>query len=140
VALHVNHPRELSEDVRRACARLTDAGIPLLSQSVLLKGVNDHADTLEALMRALVEARIKPYYLHHGDLAPAPRNSVRPSRRANLDAPASCARIRPVPAALCSRHSGGHAKANLAPADIDGEPGSYRLRDGKDCWHAYPLT
>ena len=50
--------------------KLVDAGIPVVSQTVLLRGVNDNADTLEALMRALVEARVKPYYLHHGDLAP----------------------------------------------------------------------
>jgi lysine 2,3-aminomutase len=56
VVLHANHPRELTADVRAACARLIDAGIPMLSQSVLL--------------RALVECRIKPYYLHHADLAP----------------------------------------------------------------------
>ena len=70
VVLHVNHPRELTREARAACARLADAGIPLLSQSVLLKGVNDDAQTLGDLMRSLVECRIKPYYLHHGDLAP----------------------------------------------------------------------
>jgi lysine 2,3-aminomutase len=70
IAIHANHPRELSEAARAACARLTDAGVPLVSQSVLLRGVNDDAATLEALMRAFVECRIKPYYLHHGDLAP----------------------------------------------------------------------
>ncbi len=70
VALHANHPRELTPDARRALARLADAGISLVSQSVLLKGVNDDVATLAALMRAFVEARVKPYYLHHGDLAP----------------------------------------------------------------------
>jgi len=70
VVLHANHPRELTEPARAACARLVDAGVPLLSQSVLLRGVNDDAETLGALMRALVECRIKPYYLHHADLAP----------------------------------------------------------------------
>jgi len=70
VALHANHPRELTEAVRAACARIIDAGIPMVSQSVLLRGVNDDAETLSALMRAFVEARIKPYYLHHADLAP----------------------------------------------------------------------
>ena len=70
VAVHANHPRELRDPARAACARLADAGIPLVSQSVLLRGVNDDAATLEALMRAFVECRIKPYYLHHGDLAP----------------------------------------------------------------------
>ena len=70
VALHANHARELSDKARAACAALIDAGIPMVSQSVLLRGVNDDAVTLESLMRAFVECRIKPYYLHHGDLAP----------------------------------------------------------------------
>lgn len=70
VAIHCNHSTELSPDVANACARLVDAGIPLLSQTVLLKGINDSAETLEALMRSLVELRIKPYYLHQLDLAP----------------------------------------------------------------------
>ncbi|CAN1721589.1 lysine 2,3-aminomutase [Hyphomicrobium sp. 1Nfss2.1] len=70
IALHANHPRELTAAAREACARLIDGGIALVSQSVLLKGVNDDADTLETLMRTFVEMRIKPYYLHHGDLAP----------------------------------------------------------------------
>ena len=70
VALHANHPRELTSAVRAAVARIVDAGIPMVSQSVLLRGVNDDAATLEALMRAFVECRIKPYYLHHADLAP----------------------------------------------------------------------
>lgn len=70
VGLHTNHPQELTALARSAIARLVDAGIPLVSQTVLLKGINDSADTLEALMRRLVELRVKPYYLHHGDLAP----------------------------------------------------------------------
>jgi lysine 2,3-aminomutase len=70
VALHANHASELTGKARAACARLIDAGIPMVSQSVLLRGVNDNLADLEALMRAFVECRIKPYYLHHGDLAP----------------------------------------------------------------------
>ncbi len=70
VAVHVNHVRELTAAARTALARLADAGFPLLAQTVLLKGVNDTPAAMEALMRALVECRIKPYYLHHGDLAP----------------------------------------------------------------------
>src|SRR3984893_5634283 len=70
VVLHANHPRELTTQVRAACTRLIDAGVPMLAQSVLLRGVNDDAETLGALLRALVECRIKPYYLHHADLAP----------------------------------------------------------------------
>jgi lysine 2,3-aminomutase len=70
VALHANHAREFTQSARAACAAIVDAGIPMVSQSVLLRRVNDSAEALEALMRAFVECRIKPYYLHHGDLAP----------------------------------------------------------------------
>lgn len=70
LALHANHARELTGPARAACARIVDAGIPMVSQSVLLRGVNDNIAALSDLMRAFVECRIKPYYLHHGDLAP----------------------------------------------------------------------
>jgi lysine 2,3-aminomutase len=70
VALHANHVRELTPAARAACARIIDAGIPMLSQTVLLRGVNDDPAVLADLMRALVETRIRPYYLHHGDHAP----------------------------------------------------------------------
>jgi lysine 2,3-aminomutase len=70
VALHANHARELAPAARAACARIIDAGIPMLSQTVLLRGVNDDPDALGGLMRAFVENRIRPYYLHHGDHAP----------------------------------------------------------------------
>ncbi len=70
VAVHANHARELTKEARAVCRRLTKSGISLVSQTVLLKGVNDDADTLEDLMRSFVEAGIKPYYLHHPDLAP----------------------------------------------------------------------
>jgi len=69
VLVHTNHVRELTPACLQACQKLTDAGLSLLSQSVLLKGVNDDADTLERLFRKLVENRIKPYYLHHCDRA-----------------------------------------------------------------------
>jgi lysine 2,3-aminomutase len=69
IVLHTNHVRELSNDARLACAKFIDLGFPMLSQTVLLRGVNADAKTLEQLFRALVAMRIKPYYLHHGDLA-----------------------------------------------------------------------
>jgi len=74
VVLHANHARELTEAARAACARLIDAGIPMLAQTVLLKGVNDDAQALAQLMRACVAARLKPYYLHHLDAAPGTRH------------------------------------------------------------------
>jgi len=70
IGIHCNHAAELTPPVVAACARLADAGFPLLSQSVLLRRVNDTADDLENLFRALVAARIKPYYLHQLDYAP----------------------------------------------------------------------
>lgn len=69
VIVHCNHPRELSETVLTALRRLVDAGIPVLNQAVLLRGVNDDAATLAALCEALVAARVFPYYLHHTDAA-----------------------------------------------------------------------
>lgn len=68
ITVHVNHPDELTHEVINRCAALVDAGIPLLSQSVLLKGVNDDPEVLKKLFRSLVKNRIKPYYLHHPDL------------------------------------------------------------------------
>ncbi|MBM3578046.1 MAG: lysine-2,3-aminomutase-like protein [Alphaproteobacteria bacterium] len=70
VALHVNHARELTESAREAIARLHESGAILLSQTVLLKGVNDSVDVLERLMRDLASLGVRPYYLHHPDLAP----------------------------------------------------------------------
>jgi lysine 2,3-aminomutase len=67
VVVHCNHPSELSPEVDEALARMIDAGIPVLNQSVLLRGVNDRVEVLEALSRALVERRVRPYYLHHTD-------------------------------------------------------------------------
>jgi lysine 2,3-aminomutase len=70
IGLHANHPRELTPGARAAIARLADAGLVLVSQTVLLKGVNDDAAILGELFTELVALRVKPYYLHHADLAP----------------------------------------------------------------------
>jgi lysine 2,3-aminomutase len=69
IVVHTNHAQELTSEAHAALARLNRAGLPLLSQTVLLKGVNDTPEALETLFRALLKARIKPYYLHHCDLA-----------------------------------------------------------------------
>ncbi|HKL59363.1 MAG TPA: KamA family radical SAM protein, partial [Sphaerochaeta sp.] len=63
-----NHPRELTQEAVAAVGMFVDAGIPAMNQSVLLKGVNDNADTLEELCNKLIFSRIKPYYLFQGDL------------------------------------------------------------------------
>jgi lysine 2,3-aminomutase len=70
LAVHANHAREFNPPARAALARLADAGVPLLGQSVLLRGVNDSAAALEDLFRAMLRARVKPYYLHALDPAP----------------------------------------------------------------------
>lgn len=69
VLVHANHPRELTPDVAAALGRLVDGGIPVLNQAVLLAGVNDDVDVLEALSARLLELRVFPYYLHHTDAA-----------------------------------------------------------------------
>ncbi len=69
VILHCNHPQELSNAAQSACAQMSDVGIPLLSQTVLLRGINDTPEVMERLLRQLTRLRIKPYYLHHPDLA-----------------------------------------------------------------------
>jgi lysine 2,3-aminomutase len=135
VALHANHPRELTSEARAACARLIDAGIPLVSQSVLLAGVNDDVATLEALMRAFVECRIKPYYLHHGDLAPGTGHL-----RTTIDAGQALMRsLRGRVSGLCQPEyvldiPGGHGKSPVGPNYLAGN----RIADYCGDVHLYP--
>ena len=65
---HFNHPGEFTEESRRACSMITDAGIPLGDQTVLLKGVNDSVDVMNALIRGLWSMRVTPYYIYQADL------------------------------------------------------------------------
>ena len=67
VNTHFNHPRELTDEARAACARLVDAGVPVGNQAVLLRGINSSVRCLRALMRACLRARVRPYYLFQGD-------------------------------------------------------------------------
>jgi lysine 2,3-aminomutase len=137
MVLHANHARELTGEARAACARVIDAGIPMLSQSVLLRGVNDDVETLGALMRALVECRIKPYYLHHADLAPG---------TAHLHT--SIAQGQALMRALHGRYSGlcqpqyvldipgGHGKSPIGPTYLSAV--GTEITDFKGARHAYP--
>ena len=148
VAIHANHPRELTPEARAACARLADAGIPLVSQTVLLKGVNDDAATLEALMRAFVECRIKPYYLHHGDLAPGTAHL-----RTTIEEGQELMRsLRGRVSGLCQPDyvldiPGGHGKAPIGPRYLSQDNPSqregftethYRVVDYCGDVHLYP--
>jgi lysine 2,3-aminomutase len=141
LALHANHPRELTPAARAACARIVDAGIPMLSQSVLLAGVNDDIETLSALMRAFVEARIKPYYLHHLDLAPGTAHF-----RVDIERGRDLMRqLRGRLSGLCQPAymldlPGGYGKAPIGP-DYLGKTGvdaTYKVTDYKDRSHLYP--
>jgi len=148
IAIHANHPRELTTKARAACARLADAGIPLVSQSVLLRGVNDDAAALEALMRAFVECRIKPYYLHHGDLAPGTAHL-----RTTIEHGQELIRgLRGRVSGLCQPEyvldiPGGHGKAPVGPSylshvnsrdrETDAET-RYRIVDYCGDVHLYP--
>jgi lysine 2,3-aminomutase len=138
VAVHANHPREFSDAARAACASLVDAGIPLLGQTVLLAGVNDDAATLAELMRAFVEWRIKPYYLHHGDLAPGTAHF-----RTTIAAGRALMRaLQGSVSGLCQPHyvldiPGGHGKAPIGPAYLTADETSLRVQDYQGVWHAY---
>ncbi len=68
INIHANHPKELTSEVQAALNRLADAGIPMGNQSVLLKGVNDDAETLKTLFQKLIRCRVRPYYLYQCDL------------------------------------------------------------------------
>ncbi|MQX98053.1 lysine-2,3-aminomutase-like protein [Sinorhizobium medicae] len=140
VALHANHPRELTPAARAACARLVDSGIVMISQSVLLKGVNTDPDTLAALMRAFVEARVKPYYLHHPDLAVGTdhfRLTIEEGR-------ALVGGLRGWISGLCQPTyildiPGGHGKAVIGPDAIHQDnAGCFTVSDFKGRGHAYP--
>lgn len=134
VSLHINHVRELSPETRAAVARLADKGIVLLSQSVLLRGVNDSVDALSELMEGLVEAKVRPYYLHHTDLAPGTshfRLSVEEGRALYQ---ALCDRVTglAVPRYVIDI-PGGVSKANAAASDLVETHEGHKLRgrDGK---------
>ena len=141
ITLHANHPRELSDLARKACATIIDAGIPMVSQSVLLRGVNDDIATMTALMRAFIECRIKPYYLHHGDLAPGTGHL----RTTLEEGQALMAALRGRVSGLCQPDyvldiPGGFGKVPVGPQYLarDSESQSYRVVDYCGEVHAYP--
>ena len=144
LAVHCNHPRELAPAARVALARLADAGLPLLGQTVLLAGVNDDADTLDALMRALVTARVKPYYLHHPDLVRGTGHfrvsidrgqALMRALRGRLSGLAQPTYVLDVP--------GGHGKVPVGPGYLGDDPdasesGGLVVRDPFGGRHRYP--
>lgn len=126
IVVHTNHPDEITGEAGAALRRLTRAGVPLLSQTVLLRGVNADADTLERLFRVLIRNRVKPYYLHHPDLAKgtghfrvtlAEGQAIMATLRGRLTGIAQPTYVLDIP--------GGHGKVPVGPG--------YLRRDG-DHW------
>jgi lysine 2,3-aminomutase len=139
VVVHVNHANELSDEVVRALARFTDTGIPLLAQTVLLKGINNDIESLSALMRQLVEIRVKPYYLHHLDKA----RGTSHFRCSIAEGQALARGLRARLSGLCQPSyvldiPGGHGKVPLDLGYLTaGESGAYVVKDRHDGAHHY---
>jgi len=139
VALHANHPRELTDKAKAAIDRLISAGVTMVSQSVLLRGVNDDPDVLAALMRRFVEFRVKPYYLHHPDLAPGTGHF----RLGIAEGRAIVSALRAKVSGLCMPHyildiPGGHGKVSLSESPVaETAEGCYQVEDRLGRLHAY---
>jgi lysine 2,3-aminomutase len=141
VVIHANHPRELTKQVQEALLKLSRAGIPLLSQTVLLRGVNDDGTVLEALFRRLVAMRVKPYYLHHADLARGTahfRTGIASGQRLVRS-------LRGRVSGLCQPTyvldiPGGYGKVPIGPcaAGQAGSSGEWIIEDGAGVRHSYP--
>jgi len=139
--LHSNHADEFTADARAAIGRIVDAGIPMLGQSVLLRGVNDSVPALTGLFRAMVAARVKPHYLHHGDLA----RGTGHFRTTLAEGQALMRGLRGRVSGLCQPAyildiPGGHGKVPVGPqyAAPDGE--GWQVTDPNGTVHAYRDT
>ncbi|MFT4015300.1 MAG: lysine-2,3-aminomutase-like protein [Paracoccus sp. (in: a-proteobacteria)] len=139
LVLHTNHPQELTPEACGALARLADQGVPLLSQTVLLKGVNADPQVLAELFRALLRNRVKPYYLHHCDLARgtshfrtsiAEGQAIMDALRGRISGTALPSYVLDLP--------GGYGKTPLGPGHVEAlGAGRWRIRDWRGDWHEY---
>lgn len=139
IVVHTNHSQEIGEAAQDALYRLSMAGLPLLSQTVLLKGINDTPQALEDLFRTLVANRVKPYYLHHGDLAKGTshfRTSIRDGQRlmrhlrGNTSGTCQPLYVLDIP--------GGHGKVPIGPSYIEAVGDGYAVTDPWGAQHTYP--
>lgn len=138
IAIHANHPRELTGQARVAIERLLNAGMALVSQTVLLKGINDDAAVLADLMRKFVEWRIRPYYLHHPDLAPG-TGHFRLSIKRGQEIVAA---LRGHVSGLCQPVyvldiPGGYGKAPIGAGTVTDESDGYHIEDFQGIHHLY---
>lgn len=140
VVLHANHAQELTDAVRACVKKFVAAGIPLLSQSALLRGVNDKPEALENLFRALTAMKVKPYYLHHPDLAPGTSHfrltieqgqSLMRGLQGRVSGIALPRYVLDIP--------GGHGKVPVEPRWIEpaADGNGYAVRDYRGGTHAY---
>ncbi len=138
LAVHANHPRELTDAAKAGFERMLAGGIALISQTVLLRGVNDDVETLANLMRGFVENRIKPYYLHHPDLAPGTGHF----RVSIAEGQALVSALRGRISGLCQPVyvldiPGGYGKADIGAGSITGSDGCFTVRDWQGGEHEY---
>lgn len=136
--LHVNHPDELTEGAATAIARLVTNGVPVLSQSVLLRGVNDDVATLDALFRRFIRLKVKPYYLHHCDLARGAEHfrtsiahgqALMTALRGRLPGTALPTYVLDIP--------GGHGKVPIGPDHLSQTDLGWMVRDTNGARHSY---
>jgi lysine 2,3-aminomutase len=137
--LHANHAREFVAESVAAIRRLNDAGVPMLGQSVLLKGINDSPAALTDLFRAMVSNRIKPHYLHHGDLA----RGTSHFRLSLAEGQNLMRRLRGHTSGLLQPTyildiPGGHGKVPVGPGYAEpNDDGSWTVTDPWGCSHHY---
>lgn len=139
VAIHVNHAQEITPQAEAAFARLRSADCVLLSQSVLLREVNDNPQALEDLFRRLVALRVKPYYLHHPDLAPGTSHFRLPIKKGQDLLRA----LRGKMSGLCQPVymldiPGGHGKVPVGPRYLTENEGRTEITDPQGDTHTYP--
>lgn len=138
MALHINHPDEFSLEAIAAISLLADNGIVLLGQSVLLKGINDNITVLGQLMRTMVRHRIKPYYLHHADLAKGTAHF----RTTIAKGQELVAALRGAYSGLCQPEyvldiPGGFGKSPIGPAYLCKHGAGFQVKDFTGFEHSY---
>ena len=140
MSIHVTHPDELTPEMKQACTRLANAGMPIGSQTVLLKGINDDVMTMRRLMMGLLNARVKPYYIYQCDPVPGSRH-FRTSVQTGLDIIRG---LRGHISGYAVPHyvvdaPGGGGKIPLLPSYVDGTDGSgLHLHNYADKPYVYP--
>ena len=138
IVIHSNHVQEITDAGRAAIDKLADNGIPLLSHSVLLRGINDTKEALTDLFQALVELRVKPYYLFHGDLVKGTRHFRQTIEKGQQ----LMAALRGDISGLCQPTfvmdiAGGLGKSPIGPNYVEKTDGGYHIRDYNGEQHFY---